>query len=499
MNDFIWVLALFGGLILGVLGSVVVVSVRRAFRAEQDRADIAHEENQISLARGEAANARAEAASARAELARAETDIEKARGEASAAQALASEYKALLAAETARVVTVEVERDNAIEQAGQLRVDHEAMANSFKALSSEALDKQNKVVEAQADQRRLETEKMISEMQSSMQHLQTRLTEMEKERATITAQIAAQVQTVRLTGEQLRKETSSLAATLKRPNARGSWGELQLRRTVEAAGMVEHVDFVLQESASTDNHDIRPDLKVILVGGKFIYVDSKTPLDAFLRAESAESDVERATHLTQFAKTMREHVKKLASKKYWSADIATPDIVILYLPSESLLQVALEQTPDLIDYATGLNVMLATPTTLITMLRVAYYSWTHEVLTESAREVCEIGKQLYSRLSTMGGYFDRLAGGLETAVKAYNDAIGSLEGRIFVSARRFRELKVVEDELNELIPITSGTRSLSAQELVSSAEEIPATIGRARALASVSSIIEDDEKREMIG
>ena len=495
MNETAWILvAGITGLILGWVLCYGVIAVRRAFNVQRARADAAYEETQVAQARSETAAARAEASQARAELARAETSIERAHSEVADAHAQTAEFQALLAAEEATVSKVSVERDSALEQAEQLRIDHETMLNAYKALSSEALDKQTKTVEAQADQRLQATEQLMGALRASLEQLQTRLTDIEKERVSISTEMISQVRSVQFTGEQLRKETSALVTALRRPNVRGAWGELQLKRTVELAGMVDHCDFVTQESSSTDDSVIRPDMKVNLAGGRFIYVDAKTPLEGFLNAEMADSDHERAKHLGLFAKNVRDHITALSSKTYWKADWGTPEFVILFLPSEALLQIALEQSSDLIEYAVKRNIMLATPTTLITMLRAVAYAWTQEVLAESAREVSQLGRELYERLSKMGSHFDQLARALDTSVNAYNDAIGSLESRVLVSARRFRDLRLSEDELGELVPVTIGTRPLAAPELIASAVEVSPMIGRTRSLTTseASERVEDD-------
>ena len=477
--NIVWIVAaLIFGVLLGWLAGYLQLSARNTAHQERGRADSAHAEAQVAQARTEAASARAEAAQARAELSRTETEIEKARFEAADARADAAESQAALARQEALTSKVEVERDSVIEQAEKLRQDHDAMLNSYKSLSSEALDKQTKTVEESAAQRLAATEQLMNPMRLSLEKLENRLTDIEKERVSISTEMANQVRSVQFTGEQLRKETSALVTALRRPNVRGAWGELQLKRVAELAGMVDHCDFVTQETSSTDDATIRPDMKVNLAGGKFVYVDAKTPLESFLNAEMTDSEDERAKQLANFAKNVRGHIDTLAAKAYWKADSATPEFVILFLPSEALFSVALQQAPDLMEYAAGKNVMLASPTTLITMLRTMSYAWTQELLAESAKEVSELGRELYERLGKMGSHFDRLGRSLDASVKSYNDAIGSLESRVLVSARRFRDLKVSEDDLGELNPILTGTRPVAAPELVASAVEIPALIGR---------------------
>jgi len=484
--NILWILvALVAGLVLGWVACAVVQGSRQTAGAERQRADAAQTEAKVAQAQSDAAAGRAEAAQARAELARSQTDIERAQRAVADARAAAAEIQARLARQEALTTTVEVERDAALEQAEELRRDRETMLNSYKSLSADALEKQTKTVEEAASHRLQATEQLMTPMRLSLEKLDARLTEIEKERAGLAAEMSTQVKSVQLTGEQLRKETSALVSALRKPQVRGAWGEVQLKRTVELAGMLDHCDFVTQESATADERGIRPDMKVYLAGGKFVYVDAKTPLEHFLDANMSDDDQERAQYLAGFAKRVRTHIDQLANKTYWKADSNTPEFVILFLPSEALASAALDQAPDLIEYAAAKNVILATPTTLIAMLRAIAYGWSQEVLAESAKQISELGRELYDRLSKMGSHFDRLGRSLETSVKSYNDAIGSLETRVLVSARRFRDLKVTEDELPEIRPVTRGTRAIGSPELVDDAAQVPALIGRT--LLSVAS------------
>ena len=472
----IWtVVALVGGVILGWVACYLLLAARRISANERNRADSAQ-------ANSEAATARAEAAQARAELSRMETSVERARLEVAEARQAAAEIEARLARQEALTSKVEVERDAAVEQAVELRRGHEEMLNSYKTISADALERQTKTVEESAAKRLEATEQLMTPMRTSLEKLEARLTEIEKERAGLAAEMSSQVRSVQLTGEQLRKETSALVTALRKPTVRGAWGEVQLKRVVETAGMIDHCDFYTQQSTSVDDRTVRPDMKVQLAGGKFVFVDAKTPMEGFLDAEMAESDEVRAQYLATFAKRVRTHVDQLSSKAYWKADVGSPEFVILFLPSEALFSVALDQAPDLIEYAGAKNVILATPFTLIAVLRSISYAWTQELLAESAKQVSQLGRDLYDRLSKMGSHFDHLGRSLESSVKCYNEAVGSLEKRVLVSARRFRDLGVSEDELDDLTPITTGIRSITAPELVTSAAEVPALIGRGLSL-----------------
>jgi len=394
------------------------------------------------------------------------------RARADAAEARAAEAMAKVDTE-ARVARAEAERDAALEQAMELRRDREAMLGAYKAVSGEALERQTKTVEEAADGRLKATEQLMAPVRESLEKLETRLREIEKERAGLAADLAGQVRSVQLTGEQLRRETSALVTALRKPQVRGAWGELQLKRVVEIAGMTDRCDFVTQESSTADERVIRPDMKVHLAGGRFVYVDAKTPLEGFLDAGMAESDAERAAHLAAFARRVRTHIDQLGAKAYWKADAGTPEFVILFLPSEALLSVGLDQSPDLIEYAAARGVILATPTTLIAVLRAIAHAWTQERLADSAQQVSALGRELYERLGKLGSHLDRLGRALESGVRSYNDAIGSLESRVLVTARRFRDLGVSADELREPEPVTTTTRGISAPELVADAVGIP--------------------------
>lgn len=290
------------------------------------------------------------------------------------------------------------------------------------------------------------------------------------------SQLKQQVDDVRLSTDTLRRETAALSTALRRPQVRGRWGELHLRRAVELAGLVHRCDFDEQVSTASAGSDgargcVRPDLVVNLAGGKHVVVDAKVPLDAFLDATSSDSEEERSTHLQRHARQLRTHVEALAGKAYWRALPATPEFVVLFVPAESFLSAALEADPGLLEYAAERMVVLATPTTLIALLRTVAYAWTQQTLADKTREVHELGRDLHERLSTMGGHLDRLGRSLTAAVGAYNRAVGSLENRVLVSARRFSDLGVGSDELDAPAPVVDGPRPLTAAELLDSVAE----------------------------
>lgn len=306
-------------------------------------------------------------------------------------------------------------------------------------------------------------------VQDGLQRLEGHLRALREEQVVEEARLQAQVEEMRHATEAVRRETGALATALRRPHVRGQWGELQLRRTVEVAGMVQHCDFSLQQSRQGEDRLLRPDLVVHLAGGKSVVVDSKVPLSGHLDALGTEDPDEQLAHLRRHAAQVRTHVTQLGAKAYWKALPNTPEFVILFVPMESSLPAALDIDPSLLEYAAQRNVFLATPTTLMTLLRTVAHGWTQETLAERTREVHELGRVLYERLGTMGGHLDKLGRALTSGVLAYNQAIGSLEGRVLVTARGFADLAEQPDTLRSPQPVEEPVRRLSARELLDEA------------------------------
>lgn len=310
---------------------------------------------------------------------------------------------------------------------------------------------------------------LVAPVRDSLDRFERRLHELESAGVAWQTRLAAQVESVRLTGEQLRRETHGLATALRRPHVRGRWGELHLRRAVELAGLVERCDFVLQPSVRADDAVLRPDLVVRLAGGRQVVVDAKVPLDAFLQATEAAADGDddaAAAHLDRHARQVRAHVDALAAKAYWRHFSPSPELVVMFVPGEAFLSQALETDPTLLEHAAGRRVVPATPTTLITLLRTVAYSWSQETLAEGAREVQQVGRELYDRLATMGEHVDRLGRSLTSAVGAYNKTVASLESRVLVSARRMHDLQVGPLEPVSPAPVEEAVRPLGAPELL---------------------------------
>ncbi|GAB3699175.1 DNA recombination protein RmuC [Mariniluteicoccus flavus] len=496
------VLMLVIGLALGAAGAWFALRSRGLSTAADDRAtafaaqaELARAQAQASDARAEAADARTQAADARAETAHARSEVATLRTEIARAEAVAADVRSDVAearAETAKsqaeaaevgsqLAAARAERDAARDRAQKLAEDRVALVNEFKVLSGETLERQGKAADVTAEQRFEKTKAIIDPLTELMVKFSDRLASVEKDRVEMSTELRNHVQMVQNTGEHLRRETHALATALRKPQVRGSWGEMQLKRVAEYAGMVERCDFDLQATTTTsEDRTIRPDMRVNLADGKFLYVDSKVPLSAFLEAHETEDERARAEKMVLFGKNVKGHVDQLSSKQYWKADSATPEFVVLFLPNEQFLFAALEQVPDLQEYAAHRDVVVATPNTLIAMLRSVAYGWKQAALAESAAEVFTLGRELHDRLAAMGGHVDKTGRSLKAAVNAYNQMVGSMESRVLVTARRFRDLQVTDKELTSYTTVDESTRDIAAPELVEDAVQVEPMIGRER-------------------
>ena len=465
--DGVTVIVLIGGLLAGLLlGSIAGWMIARA----RQYADSAHTQMLIAQSHGEAATARAEAAHARTEAAQARSDIAEARSEAAAAQADAAQ----VSAEVARAIA---QRDAALDRVREISADRESMINHFRVLSAQTLDRQGQAADAQAEIRLKATEQLMSPVRESLERFNSRLTEVEKERAAMSAELRSQVSYVQQTGETLRRETAALVNALRKPQIRGSWGETQLKRVAELAGMIERCDFDLQYTTKDDDRVLRPDMRVNLSEGKHLFVDAKVPLNSFLEAAETDDPQLKAEALGRYARNVRTHIDQLSSKQYWKA-AETPEFVVLFLPNEMFFATALDQIPDLYDYAAARDVVLATPTTLIGMLRAVAYGWRQAALAESAAEVFRLGRELHEKLGLLGNRFDKLGRALRSSVNAYNETIATVEGTVLVRARKFRDLKVSEKELPGPTQIDEPVRQIQASELVDDAVRVEPMVGR---------------------
>ncbi len=377
---------------------------------------------------------------------------------------------------------LEHERALAHERIAAVTDAQERLSASFKALSAEALQSsmaqlselargQLRAAQAEAkgdlDQRRQAVEQLVAPLKQQLERVDTQLERLDQERRESRGRLEAQLRTLAETGEKLRTETGALVTALRKPNARGQWGQMQLRNVVELAGMVRHCDFREQSSVAGDESVLRPDLIVNLPGGKQVVVDAKAPLQGVLDAYEARDEEERQRHLHDHARLLRKHVKALAEKAYWANLDCTPDLVVMFLPGEHLYGAALEADPALIEDAMARRVLVATPTTLLAMLRAIAYGWQQERVAESAQAISDLGRELHGRLSKLSGLFGTLGSRLNSAVRAYNETVGSYEARVLPAARRFADHGAVAEgrELPEVEQVTVSARSVHAAEL----------------------------------
>ena len=317
---------------------------------------------------------------------------------------------------------------------------------------------------------------LLEPLREELERYDQRLTSFDRERAMQFGALSEQLHIVAAASEGLRDETHQLSSALRTPNVRGRWGEVQLRRVVELAGMAEHCDFDTQvttvgESPDGETQRLRPDLVVRLPGGRSVIVDAKAPLSAYLDANTATGERERTRLLRAHAAQLRTHVDALARKSYWTqlGRGCTPEFVVLFLPGEAFFAAALEQDGALLDDSAARGVILATPTTLIALLKSVAFGWREARMADSAREISTLGSTLYERLTTLGDHFSALGSSLDHAVTSYNSAVGTLESRVFVTARRLKELGAAADrsELGIVEPVDGRARTLLASELAS--------------------------------
>ncbi len=330
------------------------------------------------------------------------------------------------------------------------------LAAAITNLSTQALDANSARFLELADAR---LSGQVRPLKESLERMDVQLRSVERVRNESYGELRTQVST-------LAERAGSLTNALRTPHVRGRWGEAQLRNVVEYAGMVEYCDYVTQVTTSNEEGMLRPDLVVRIPGGKHVVIDAKAPLVAYLDAFETSDEAERQQRFADHARQVRDHVGKLSAKGYWRQFDPSPDIVVMFLPDESYLRAAHEHDPSLQEYAWSSNVILASPSTLMVLLRTVAMTWQQETIAESAREVSELGRELYKRLATMGAHVTRLGKSLDGAVKAYNETVGSLERQVLVQARRFERHGITGVEPPELQPIERQARAVTAAELV---------------------------------
>jgi len=400
--------------------------------------------------------------------------------------ALAKARADSLEAKVAEVVEASQERETSMRAehdryVTQVRADQEMLKEQFSSLASDVLKKNNeqflavagerftRAQEAQAAElakREAVVKQMVEPMAKALDEVKRQTTEADKARAEGQAALKEQVRSMVDASDRLDKKTTDFINTLRRSDVRGNWGEVQLRRVVELAGMLPHVDFEEQENVKDgEGKNLRPDMTVKLAGGRTIVVDSKVALHALLEAFETDDQAVRAERLLAHARQVKKHVDDLAGKKYWEQFASAPEFVVMFVPSEAFYQAAIEQDQDLQEYAFGKRVVIATPTTLVAMLRTVAHAWKEDALAKNAQQVLATGKDLYDRLVTMGGHLSRVGKALESAGKAYNQTVASMESRVLVTARKFGEMQQISAELPEVERVETDIRAIAAADI----------------------------------
>jgi DNA recombination protein RmuC len=393
-----------------------------------------------------------------------------------------SAHEAVLQDKAALAASLEAERRAGVEKLALLHDAETKLREAFSALSSEAL-KQNtesflqlartslgefqKSATMDLDVRQKAIDNLVQPLRESLTRVDTKLNEVERGRASSQAQLSEQLRSLTQAQQVLHSETTKLARALRSPNIRGQWGEIQLRRILESAGLLDGVHFDFKESTQTEEGRLSPDVVIKLPGGKSVVVDAKVPLSAYLDAMECEEDQPRDGKLKDHARQVKEHINRLANKNYWAHFQPAPDIVVMFVPGEALLSAAMQHDAGLLEFSMARGIMLASPLSLIALLKAIAYGWQQDTVAKNAQEISDLGRNLYDRIAKLAEHFENVGRSLAKAVQAYNGAIGTLESRVLVTARRLKDKGVtVSEEFRELEPVDQTPRLLGAPELV---------------------------------
>lgn len=477
-----WLLTAPPAVLAVLLGSVCLI-LRAALVRERAGAQAARDELSSLRARAEAQDSR---------MAERDAQLERAQGEA--AELRERLHREQTAAAELRT-RMEAEQKAAQERQKLLEATREQLEERFKSLSSEALEankksllqlaeqrfqQQEQMARNDLDKRKQAVDELVKPLRESLSKLESQNQKLEAARSEAYGAINQQMKALIETHlPALRGETDRLVKALRQPHTRGRWGEVQLKRVAEMAGMVEHVDFSQQESVTSDaGGRLRPDMTVHLPGGRRIVVDAKAPVAAYLEAIEAADEDSRAGLLKQHAQQLRTHIQQLGDKKYFAQFERTPEFVVLFVPGEVFFSEALKADPSLIEFGAERKVIVASPTTLIALLKAVSYGWRQQDLAENAEKVAALGRELYERIGTLASHWQKVGKSLDNAVDSYNKAVGSLETRVLVSARKFRDLQVGGEEHTPLETLDHASRPLSAPEMQSDDEAADRALDR---------------------
>ncbi|MBU1228706.1 MAG: DNA recombination protein RmuC [Proteobacteria bacterium] len=456
----------------------VEAALGERLRGAEER--VAAQACELDAVQGEARGLRDELRAETGRRASAEEAAARVSGLEARLAAQAEELSGLKVREGDLCARMEEERKAAAEKQALMEDVQARLQDTFKALSADALKHNNqsflqlagehlaKVQESSKgdlELRQKTIEGLVKPIRESLTQVDARIQDMEKSRQNAYVELSQQVKFLASDQVDLKKETRKLVDALRRPTVRGRWGEMQLRRVVELAGMINYCDFTEQTSVTTEDGRLRPDMVVRLPGGKQVVVDAKAPLEAYLNAYESQDEDARRSSMQTHARQIRDHLAKLGQKSYWEHLKPTPEFVVMFLPGEIFFSSALEHDPSLIEEGVKQKVIVASPTTLIALLRAVYYGWQQEKIAENAQQVSELGRELYKRIVTLAEHFGRVGKGLSGAVEAYNKTVSSLESRVLVQARRFKELAAApEKDMPVLEPLDVATREIQQGE-----------------------------------